>query len=331
MIPEHAKGAYDRHLAEISVDYPAIADLLRAPHRARTERLARIRAGRRLAGFDELLGYSSQLETAYVAREPLRPISFLITRCRSDLAIALESVLSAAPSVVVDAMRDLMEVELLLREFRYEPEQIEIWLSVEEKTRCNNFSPGTLRARHAQRVKKDSRDLPEAACYKLHSQLLHVTPRVSPTGPRGVGVEQHPFALDLCFGEIFEHARRVLFEAFDLLTAVVADNVGVPCPKTGLPSASEAWISTQVVFGVSLAVLAGADAKRTGNLGDAHGYDTEHLTLPATMAFHYFLRALELTDEEKVFDGEEEVPRHQVLAAVVSMCVEEAKKEVLHW
>jgi len=85
------------------------------------------------------------------------------------------------------------------------------------------------------------------------------------------------------------------------------------------------------MLGVSLAVLAGAEAKRAGNLGDAHGYDSEHLTLPAALGFNYFLRALELTDEEKVFDGEEEVPKGELLAAAVSMCVEEAKKEVLHW
>jgi hypothetical protein len=165
----------------------------------------------------------------------------------------------------------------------------------------------------------------------VHSQLLHVTPAVSPLGARGIGVEQHPFALDLCFGELFEHARRILFEAFDLLKAVVTDNLNVPCPRTELPKASEAWIYTQVMLGVSLAVLAGANAKRSGSLEDAHSYDIEHLSFPAAIGFHYFLRALELTDKEKVFDGEAEVPRSELLALAVSVCGEEAKKEMTHW
>src|SRR5262249_23755200 len=150
---------------------------------------------------------------AYGAATGLQVVQFLVTRAKGDIEVGLEAILAGQPGVVCDAMRDLMELELLLDDFRHDPSAISDWLTLDEKARLRQFSPDELRKRFAKRVGADHKTLGITACYKMHSKLLHVTPGVAPLG-RGVVESIHWAEIEICFGEVFEHARRTLYAIY---------------------------------------------------------------------------------------------------------------------
>ena len=81
--------------------------------------------GVRLKGYEELIGHLEDLERVFEKSRRLRSISFLVGRARGDFHTALEAALSGFHAVAFDAMRDVMEIEFLFREFYYEPNHIE--------------------------------------------------------------------------------------------------------------------------------------------------------------------------------------------------------------
>lgn len=101
-------------------------------------------------------------------------------------------------------MRDVMEIEFLLREFYFEPAHIADWLQCSDKERNDRFRPAVLRQRHAARVGKRLQDMGEGADYRGHSMFLHVSPHANPFGGPGLVADRSPFSADSCFWELFE-------------------------------------------------------------------------------------------------------------------------------
>ena len=254
----HHLNALLRRLAK---DHPRTAEQLSRAHSNRELRLSQYLGGARLKGYEELISNLEALESVYRKARKLRDIAFLIRRAKGDFETALEAALSGFHAVAHDAMRDVMEIEFLLRDFIFEPSHIDQWLSCTPKERHDRFRPAILRQRHAQRLGKAPQDLGEATDYKAHSQSLHVTPRASPFGGPGLAGATLPFAEDSCFWEIFEHGRRLLF-AVHYLRRKLARHVPSPRgPERGLPRVRDAWRRTQEMQSMYVALLKAAREK----------------------------------------------------------------------
>src|SRR6185437_6587802 len=125
--------------------HPLLCGSIEQAHRNREVRLSRYYSGRRMKGLEELAKHLRELHEAYIKSRRLRPIAFLLVRANGDFETALEATLSGFYSTAFDAMRDVMEIEFLLREFYFEPENIQEWLTCSEKERFNLFRPAVLR------------------------------------------------------------------------------------------------------------------------------------------------------------------------------------------
>lgn len=247
-------------LRALSRTHPRLAANLRVAHSNRQTRLDRLSAGVRLAGYEELLGHLEELEAALQKHRRLKNISFLIGRAHGDFVTAMEAALSGFHSVCHDAMRDVMEIEFLLRDFLAVPDHMEQWLSCTEKERNDRFRPAILRQRHAQRLGRQPQDIAEASDYKGHSQFLHVTPVPNPFGGPGLKASGLPWADDSCFWEIFEHARRLLF-AIHGLRRKIAPRLKTPVGlDRGLKKFRTGWERTQEMQQIFMALI---EASRT--------------------------------------------------------------------
>jgi len=78
--------------------------------------------------------------------------------------------------IVFESMRDVMEIELLIREFQNGPQRIQEWAQSDNATLKKKFAPGVLRQIHANRLGVKPQDLPEHSDYQAHSVGVHVTP-----------------------------------------------------------------------------------------------------------------------------------------------------------
>ncbi|WP_147452189.1 hypothetical protein [Corallococcus sp. CA041A] len=217
---------YPDQLSALQETHPFCSKVLSKAQENRTRRLSRLVEGVRLRGLEELLGQLASYEATYRGDTRLEKASFLIARTTAYFAVGLEASLSGMHSVVHDSMRGVMEIEFLLRDFAASPSHVEEWLTWSEKTRRKKFDPRVLRQRHADRLGKEVQDVSEAVDYKAHSQMIHVTPRPHPLASVGItddasGID--PFSSDACFWEMYEHARRVLWAAYQFAKALSPD------------------------------------------------------------------------------------------------------------
>lgn len=253
---------YEDVLAELAKRYPRLHAPLGAANKSRAATLESLLGGARLRGLDELLRHLETVAEAFEGGgDPLDRIAFLVRRALSDFEVALEATLSALVSVAHEAMRDVMEIELLLLDFASELDRIEQWLTLPAKERRQTFQPAVLRkrlktagiGRYAGAGKRD----PD---YAAHSEALHVSPRKL-VFAKGVQPEDDGgFLRDSGFWEIFEHARRLLF-AIDQLRGrfpgVAWDTVAA---TDDLAAFISAWERTQEMQAIFLAIWqAGAE------------------------------------------------------------------------
>ena len=168
--------------------------------------------GARFHGLDELLTKLDQISAAWKQDAELSRIAFLVDRLSADFETAVEANLSGYSSVVFDAMRDVMEVELLCLDFVLEPARIAAWLKSNRKSRLREFSPGAVR----QRVMNSGLHTVSSgdridADYAAHSESLHVSPVSWPVPflSKGYVAEEDLVTLDAGFYEMFEHGRRI--------------------------------------------------------------------------------------------------------------------------
>jgi hypothetical protein len=198
-----------------------------------------------MAGYEELIFHLGEVVEVYRRNRRLQPIAFLIDRAQADFVTALEATLSGFHTVAHDAMRDVMEIEFLLRDFFFEPDHIHEWITASQKLRNDNFRPSVLRQRHAARLGMKPEDLTEAVDYRGHSMFLHVSPYQYPFGGPGITDHDIAFSADSGFWEIFEHGRRLVF-AIHRLRRKVAPHLRSPWgPARGLKSFRDGWQRTQ--------------------------------------------------------------------------------------
>jgi hypothetical protein len=136
--------SYATMLHVLSYTHPTTASFLQRAQTSRTVRLKRWQKGVRMRGYEELISHLPKVTQVYRRNKRLRPIAFLIDRAQADFATALEAALSGFHTIAHDAMRDVMEIEFLPRDFYFEPSHIQEWLSASETRRLAKFSPAIL-------------------------------------------------------------------------------------------------------------------------------------------------------------------------------------------
>lgn len=241
-MPEGAND-YRALLHEAAAEKPRVAALLLHAHLQRETKLRQYLDGARLTGFEQLLEHLESVEQVFRSHQRLSKIAFLLERCRGEFAIGLEGSLSGLHTVAHDAMRAVMEIEFLLRDFSLDSSRLEEWLSGDDEV-LKRFRPYPLRQRFANHVGMPVDKMSEATDYKGHSRFLHVGPHQNPFGVSGSTREEAGFATDSCFWEIFEHARRLLI-AIDALAEEVQPSLLEQHSPEQLESLGKAWVRTQ--------------------------------------------------------------------------------------
>jgi hypothetical protein len=235
---------YSDLLNELTSSNPLTASLLKQAEQRRKSKLHQYLKGVRFSGFEELMQHLDTVYEMYLTQDQLSKIAFLLKRSKGAFVIALEAALTGFNTVAHEAMRSVMEIEFLLRDFSLDASRIDEWLTADSDKLYERFRPGVLRQRFASHVGQQPKDLPEATDYKGHSMFLHVGPRANPFGTPGLADGSQPFAADSCFWEIFEHARRLLIAAHTL-----ADTIQPGCLDNhnleNLEKLGEAWVRTQ--------------------------------------------------------------------------------------
>jgi hypothetical protein len=220
--------------------------------------------GSYFAGLEEIYCVLDAIREAYERSEALKDIAFLVKRVRADFESAVDAGLAGFNGVVLDTMRDVMEVEYLLRDFLHDNQQIRRWLNADRATLIKDFGPAALRRRHAAVRGTVPEKLPDAFEYRLHSEGLHVSPAFILDDLAGKGFTEVPSAraVEFCFAEMFEHGRRVILAAHDLGASIEGVQWTGPDPRTCMPEAAEAWARARNIIEI-VAVL--ERAARTGD------------------------------------------------------------------
>jgi len=200
---------YLRLLRAVSLFHPQIAGMLGRARQNRIDHLSQMKSKDRLAGLEELIKYLYKCQSAMEGNDSLNRIAFLVNRAIHDYAIAIEESLSGMRSVANDSMRDVMEIQYLLNDFRHESDHIELWLNARTRKERQPFEPGALRQREATRQGlNDPTKLPTASDYKGHSQAPHVNPMRSAITQKGI---LPPNRLsDIAYWEMYFHGTDLV-------------------------------------------------------------------------------------------------------------------------
>jgi hypothetical protein len=250
--------ANEDRLAQLAAKHPRLARQLLVAEQTRVNRTELLLDGARLHGLEELLAKLDEISASWKQDAQLRPIAFLVDRLGADFETALEANLSGYPSVVFDAMRDVMEIELLCLDFTLEPARITAWLTSDRKSRLREFSPGAVRQRvmNSGLHSISSGDHVDAD-YAAHSEGLHVSPVSWPVPfvSKGHVVEGDLVTLDAAFYEIFEHGRRIGNALLILSDRLSPDSPGAEACRGPLPLFEVALDRTKEYFGEFLRMV----------------------------------------------------------------------------
>ncbi len=193
-----------------------------------------------LQGFNEIVNHATELEDHFSTDADLSGLTFLVKRFRSDVEVAVEALLGGRHGVLAAAMRDVMELELLLRDFSFDTANIVKWLTCDEATRVGYFAPGQVRRRLAKVLYPGQNvDLPDAVEYEFHSKGTHATPNSPPDFDNVLSTEGEPGRLLFYSFEIVEHARRFFAAVYLLMRAL--NQHDSPLLDREMPGALEAW------------------------------------------------------------------------------------------
>lgn len=221
---------------------PGIPAFLIEAHALRGRRLFVIRTelSPTLQGFNEIVNHATELEDHFSADAQLSGLTFLVKRFRANVEIAVEAMLGGRHGVLAGAMRDVMELELLLRDFSLDTARIMKWLICDEATRVGYFGPGQVRRRLAKALYPGQDvELPDAVEYAFHSQGTHATPNSPPDFDNLLSTESESGKLLFYSYEIIEHARRFFAAVYRLMRTL--NQQDWPLLDREMPGALEAW------------------------------------------------------------------------------------------
>ena len=202
---------YKSALGRLVEQCPTLGQPLAHAETIRGERLSFfLENSGRLQGLEEFSCFLDAAVEWFRNFPDLSPITLLLARAGADFVTAIEATFSGFHAVAWESMRDVMEIELLLGEFAEDPNQMQKWISSGGKERRSTFSHSELRKRKAARLSLPLSDMPDTVDYRGHSVILHVNPVASPFGNRGLSREAVEVGADVCFWDIYQHARNLL-------------------------------------------------------------------------------------------------------------------------
>jgi hypothetical protein len=273
---------YTELLEGISRTRPQLATVLVRAENSRIAMLRQYHSGARLRGLEQLLDYLSIAKEVFDRHPRLAKVSFLLSRARDDFEVAIEATMSGARGVVADQMRDVMEIQFLLRDFENDSTRIEDWLRANDQERYKRFQPYVLRQRARLKIKPE--DLAEttdyeAADYKAHRAALQVRPRQTVLGGKGFARDEDQIGKDMCFWEIFDHGRRLIRPIHQLKRRVAPNLKGTPSPHRGLKAFRDGWELTQDMQAIFLSLLEGSE-EESGEDGDTGAAEASSAPFP---------------------------------------------------
>jgi hypothetical protein len=250
-------------ISELHMSHPGIAATLIRAENLRATNIRQYHHGLRLRGLEELHQHLVRLDTSLLAHSEGSKLAGLVRRVRADFETALEAALSGYVYVATDSMRDVMEIELLLHDFRVRPHHLDLWLTGNRDVLRKKFRPAHLRERRAKDLGVHPQQVPERADYQAHSASLHVAPRAAPFGGKGIASSESVFGVDIVFWEMFVHARRLLWALHDLLK--LPQFAGLPTTNVDadFPHMKNAYEATQQMQQIFVAMLEASKSAET--------------------------------------------------------------------
>jgi hypothetical protein len=121
--------SYSSILSEVETKYPAACRMLRRREFIRGISLwflARDSLELLLAGLDEFIVQLGRIESRYSDHEQTQQLSFVVARIAEDFEVAIEATISGLYYIANDRMRDVLEINLLLKDFLADKTQIEL-------------------------------------------------------------------------------------------------------------------------------------------------------------------------------------------------------------
>ncbi|MFZ0246621.1 hypothetical protein [Candidatus Binatus sp.] len=146
------RNSYQRLISTIHKTHPLVHHVLFAADVLRTKRLESYREGVLLSGLDALLNFLVAARSSFEKHAKLRKIGFLLDRAKADFETALDATLAGFNSVASESMRDVMEIQFLVRDFAAEPENLEEWLNADRELLYKKYRPVLLRSRYKKRL-----------------------------------------------------------------------------------------------------------------------------------------------------------------------------------
>lgn len=221
-------------LEHLSSALPRLAGALRDAHERRTRGAYVLAPGELFKGVDSFLAWLDEVADTFDNDARLAKLAFLVRRVAADVETAAEVTLCGYTSVALDAMRDVLEIEYLLRDFAVNPGHVDKWLTADERTLKREFAPVKVRERLKAAGVGRFGDNAESIDYKGHSMALHLRPHeLEPLPGKGRAPDR---ALDryMGFWEICDHAQAV-GRSLGALSRAVAPNSDADALANRLP------------------------------------------------------------------------------------------------
>jgi hypothetical protein len=209
-------------LTMLTPRFTSVVPILYRSGHFRAARLRRYLNTPMLPGLNRLLERLDLAGDAYEKDDRLKPATVLVRHARADFEAAIVCTFSGLSFACRDQVRDVMEIEYLLRDFRYDLPRLDQWAKASPDEERNRFAPGNLRQREAQRRGIGVNELVDSLDYKLHSKALHVTKDSFRSVARGVESDRGQVGVlhgDQDLWEIFVHAGRLLEQVIGLYEA----------------------------------------------------------------------------------------------------------------
>jgi hypothetical protein len=225
-----SSSRYHAALKALADSYPLATEALMRADRHRLRRLQQFVDPVDLEAVNSLFGYLISVSRSLGETRENHDLIFLPDRVMGDVRIALEGLMSGYLQTVSDAMRDIIETELLIRDFALDATQINKWRNTSKDMLWKNFQPSLLRKRQAAALGVNARDVPGATDYSAHSELLHVgKTRLFPRTPESGAMAGHRVTDVLnSLADIMHHASSAV-RALDLFL----DAIGCRGPDSG--------------------------------------------------------------------------------------------------
>ncbi len=266
----------DQMLSTITTrDYPFVSPILYRSGAFRARTIRRYLNGPYFRGLNRLLEHLDEAVKSFSEVDILKPAVPLVERAKADCEVAIVCIFSGMSAAADDQMRDVMEIEYLLRDFGHDIGRLQTWAAASPDEEKRLFSPNALRQREANRRGMNPSMLQDAADYKNHSRELHVTKRSYRSVPRGIDStfeRASDLHADMGVWELFWHSRNLLFAVSDLYVAAggQGDPVADPDPYIAAWNAAQ-QAKTKYIEWVQEVVKGG----RSGNSAPAAERTTE--------------------------------------------------------